>query len=184
MKIISGEYKGRILKGFDIKGTRPTMDRVKESLFAMVQDYIKDAVVLDLYSGTGNLGIEAISNGAKKAYLVDNNVIAINTINENIKNLKVRDTYVIKGNAQSILNDLLIKGIIFDIVFLDPPYHTNELEKTLSFLNDNPSMLSDNGVIVCETEIDIDYSKYDKFYIYKNRAYGSKKIFILKKYKW
>ena len=183
MKIISGEYKGRILKGFDIKGTRPTMDRVKESLFAMVQDYIKDAVVLDLYSGTGNLGIEAISNGAKKAYLVDNNVIAINTINENIKNLKVRDTYVIKGNAQSILNDLLIKGIIFDIVFLDPPYHTNELEKTLSFLNDNPSMLSDNGVIVCETEIDIDYSKYDKFYIYKNRAYGSKKIFILKKYK-
>ena len=63
MKIISGKYKGRVLKGFDIVGTRPTMDRVKESLFAMIQDYVKDAIVLDLYSGTGNLAIEAISNG-------------------------------------------------------------------------------------------------------------------------
>ncbi len=70
MKIISGKYKGRILRGFDINGTRPTMDRVKESVFAMIQEYIKDSTVLDLYAGSGNLAIEAISNGAKKAYLV------------------------------------------------------------------------------------------------------------------
>ena len=60
MKIISGKYKGRILKGFDIFGTRPTMDRVKESIFFFFQDYVKDSIVLDLYSGTGNLAIEAI----------------------------------------------------------------------------------------------------------------------------
>ena len=63
MKIISGKYKGRILKGYTIDGTRPTMDRVKESVFAMIQEYVKDSLFLDLYSGTGNIGIEAISNG-------------------------------------------------------------------------------------------------------------------------
>ena len=73
MKIISGKYKGRVLEGFDIAGTRPTMDRVKESLFAMIQSYLEDATVLDLFAGSGNLGIEALSEGAKEIYLVDKN---------------------------------------------------------------------------------------------------------------
>ena len=65
MKIISGKYKGRNLLGHELDGTRPTMDRVKESLFAMIQDYLEDSVILDLFSGSGNLGIEALSNNAK-----------------------------------------------------------------------------------------------------------------------
>ena len=68
MKVISGTLKGRIIKGYNIEGTRPTMDRVKESLFASINSFIKDSTVLDLFAGTGNLGIEAISNGAKKCY--------------------------------------------------------------------------------------------------------------------
>lgn len=183
MKIISGKYKGRILKGFDINGTRPTMDRVKESLFGMIQEYIKDANVLDLYSGSGNLAIEAISNGAKKAYLVDNNVVAINTIKDNVKMLKIDNVTIIKGNAENILKDLISKDIVFDVIFLDPPYHTSELDKSLSVINDNVNILSSNGIIVCETEIDIDYSKYKKLYVFKERKYGSKMIYILKKYK-
>ena len=86
MRVISGLYKGRILDGFDIDGTRPTQDRVKESLFGSIQDYIEDSVVLDLFAGSGNLGIEALSNGAKECYFVDNNKIAINTINNNLNN--------------------------------------------------------------------------------------------------
>ena len=89
MRVISGFLKKREIKGYDIDGTRPTMDRVKESMFAMIQDYIKEKICLDLFAGSGNLGIEAISNGAKKCYFVDNNKIAINTINENIKNLGI-----------------------------------------------------------------------------------------------
>lgn len=181
MKIISGKYKGRILKGFDINGTRPTMDRVKESLFGMIQNYIKDAIVLDLYAGSGNLAIESISNGAKKAYLVDNNVIAINTIKDNIKMLNIDNAYLIKGNATNELNNLINKNIVFDVIFLDPPYHTNELDKSLTIINDNINSLSSDGIIVCETEIDIDYSKYNNLYIYKERKYGSKMIYILKK---
>ena len=121
MKIISGLYKGRTLKGYDMVGTRPTMDRVKESVFAMIQSYVKDAVVLDLYSGTGNLAIEAISNGAKEAYLVDNNKIAINTIKDNIKTLNVVNTNIIHGDAINTLKSFINEGKVFDVIFLDPP---------------------------------------------------------------
>ena len=181
MKIISGKYKGRVLKGFDIKGTRPTMDRVKESVFAMIQDYIRESTILDLYSGTGNLGIEAISNGASKAYLVDNNSVAINTIKDNINSLNIKEDIVINKNAKDALNDFLSNKTVFDIIFLDPPYHTDELNNYLSFINRNINILSSNGIIVCETEIEIDYLLYDNLYIFKERKYGIKKVTILKR---
>ena len=181
MKIISGKYKGRVLKGFDIIGTRPTMDRVKESVFAMIQDYIRESTILDLYSGTGNLGIEAISNGASKAYLVDNNSVAINTIKDNINSLNIKEAIVINKNAKDALNDFLLNKTIFDIIFLDPPYHTDELNNSLSFINRNFNVLSSNGIIVCETEIEMDYLLYDNLYIFKERKYGIKKVTILKR---
>ena len=180
MKIISGKYKGRVLDGYDIKGTRPTMDRVKESLFAMIQDYIKDSIILDLYSGTGNLAIEAISNGAKKAYLVDNNNISINIIKNNINKLNITNIEVIKGDALNELNSLVKNNIIFDIIFLDPPYNTNELEKILTYINDNIKILNDRGIIVCETTLDINYNIYKNLMIYKTRKYGDKIVTILK----
>lgn len=181
MKIISGKYKGRILKGFDIKGTRPTMDRVKESVFAMIQDYISASTILDLYSGTGNLAIEALSNGSKYAYLVDNNKVAIDTINKNINNLNIKNVNIIKGDATSILKDFIKKEIKFDIIFLDPPYNTNELDKVLNIINNNLNILHDNAIIVCETELKIDYTKYDNLSIYKTKKYGLKTVTILKK---
>ena len=180
MKIISGKYKGRVLKGFDIKGTRPTMDRVKESVFAMIQDYIKDSAVLDLYSGSGNLGIEALSNGASLAYLVDNNKIAINIINENIKTLNITNANIIKDDAINVLNNLIKGNIKLDIIFLDPPYETNELTRALSKINSNIDLLSNTGIIVCETTLNIDYSLYDNFEIYKERKYSDKQVIILK----
>ena len=80
MRIISGKYRGKKLKGFNIPGTRPTMDRVKESLYGMIQTYIPDSTVLDLFAGSGALGLEAISNGAKTTYLIDNSEEAIKII--------------------------------------------------------------------------------------------------------
>ena len=88
MRIISGKYKGKKLNGFNIEGTRPTMDRVKESLFGMIQTYIPDSIVLDLFAGSGALGLEAVSNGAKECYLIDNNVEAIKSIKENSQNFE------------------------------------------------------------------------------------------------
>ena len=72
MRVISGKYKGKNFEGFNINGTRPTMDRVKESLFGTIQNYLKDSIALDLFAGSGSLGIEALSNGAKTCYFVDN----------------------------------------------------------------------------------------------------------------
>ena len=104
MRVISGLYKGRNIEGFDIDGTRPTQDRVKESVFGSIQDYIDDSTVLDLFSGSGNLAIESLSNGASKAYLVDNSKDAINIINKNINDIKVENAYVIKDDYMNALN--------------------------------------------------------------------------------
>ena len=87
MKVISGIYKGRNLLGYNLDGTRPTMDRVKESLFASIQDNIQESIVLDLFSGSGSLAIEALSEGASFAYAVDKSHQAIKIINENIKTI-------------------------------------------------------------------------------------------------
>ena len=91
MKIISGKYKGRNIVGYDINGTRPTMDRVKESLFAMIQNYIDNSNCLDLFAGSGNLGLEALSNGASSCTFIDNNKIAIKTIKDNLARLDIKE---------------------------------------------------------------------------------------------
>ena len=91
MRVISGSLKGRKIKGYDIEGTRPTMDRVKMSLFGSIQDYIQDACVLDLFAGSGNLGIEALSNGSKYCYFVDNNKEILKVLKDNINTFNLND---------------------------------------------------------------------------------------------
>ena len=87
MRIISGKYKGKIIEGFDIQGTRPTQDRVKESMFAMIQNDILESTCLDLFAGSGSLGIEAISNGNQKTYFVDNNLECVSILKRNLKDI-------------------------------------------------------------------------------------------------
>lgn len=182
MKIISGKYKGRTLNGFDIEGTRPTMDRVKESVFAMIQDYIPNSVVLDLYAGTGNLAVEALSNGALSAYLVDNSKTAINTINKNINMLNIDNANVIRSDASLALKDFIKNKVKFDIIFLDPPYQTEEINTALKKINNN-DLLNDNAIVVCETQREIDYSKYNNLAVIKTRNYGPKTVTVLQKNK-
>lgn len=180
MKIISGKYKGRKLLGYDIEGTRPTMDRVKESLFATIQDYIKDSIVLDLFSGSGNLGIEALSNNAKYAYLVDNNKKAITTINKNIDNISINNIKVLNLDYKKALSYFKDNSISFDIIFLDPPYETNYIENSIELIT-NYNLLNNNGIIVCES-ISIDKIIYPSNYkVIKEKKYGDKYIVIISK---
>ena len=96
MRIISGFLKGRSVCGYDVKGTRPTMDRVKESVFASIQNKIPKSIVLDLFSGSGSLGIEAISNGADCCYFDNNNPKIVNILKENNRNFNIEDkSYII-----------------------------------------------------------------------------------------
>ena len=177
MKVISGIYKGRNLDGFSIEGTRPTMDRVKESLFAIIQNYIRGSIVLDLFSGSGNLGIEAISEGAKYAYLVDNNIRCIKIINTNISNLGIENIKVFNLDYKKALNSISEK---IDIIFLDPPYKTDYIGKSIELV-EKLNLLSDKGIIICESD-DLNKIVYSSYYTkVKEKKYGDKYIVLLKK---
>ena len=178
MKIIQGKYKGRVLKGFDIEGTRPTMDRVKESLFAMIQNKIPNSRCLDLFSGSGNLGIEALSMNASDVVFVDKNKISVKIINENLKNIN-EERRVLHSDYKDALN-ILSKTDKFDIIFLDPPYSTNYIDEAIKIILDK-DILDNNGLIVCETDDIKKINSYDCLEEVKNKKYGEKIVVILKK---
>ena len=173
MHIISGKYRGKKLKGFEVDGTRPTMDRVKESLFGMIQSYVGDSRILDLFAGSGALGLEAISNGAREAYLVDNNIEAIKVIRDNIKNMD-DDIKVIKSDYKKFLKETNEK---FDIIFLDPPYRKGLMGKALRVIEER-DLLKEGGLVVFEFEYDDFKTILDLF---KEKIYGFKKIKIFKR---
>ena len=173
MRIISGKYRGKKLKGFNIPGTRPTMDRVKESLFGIIQTYIPDSAVLDLFAGSGALGLEAISNGAKTTYLIDNSEEAIKIIKENSQNID-EDIKIIHIDYKKFLKTTEKK---FDIIFLDPPYKENQLDKALKIIEER-ELLNDKGIVVCEYEIG---NPKTNLKLIKEKSYGPKKIKIFEK---
>ena len=138
MKVISGSLKGRNIVGFDILGTRPTMDRVKESVFGMIQNHIKDGVVLDLFAGSGNYGIEAISNGASKVFFNDYNKKCIKVIKDNLERFNVLKQAVITNLDYLKALDLYkSEGLVFDLIFLDPPYKEHIIEDILTYVSKN-----------------------------------------------
>ena len=180
MKIISGIYKGRNIDGFTIDGTRPTMERVKESLFATIQDYLEESIVLDLFSGSGNLGIEALSNGASFSYLCDSNPKAIRVIKDNISMIGIEDCNYLCMDYKKCLEYFYKESITFDLIFLDPPYQTDFIEKSL-LLIDQYQLLNPNGMIICESD-NLDKVIYpDSFSCVKDKKYGDKYVVFLQK---
>ncbi len=149
MRIISGKYRGKKLKEFDITSTKPTLDRVKESMFNLIQFDIVDSVVCDLFSGTGALGIECISRGARFTYLVDTNPKAINLIKENLKSIDGQ-YQVVNDDFKSFLNKTNIK---FDIILLDPPFASDYGIRAIKYILNN-DRLNPNGIILFETSVD------------------------------
>lgn len=174
MRVISGKYKGKKLEGFGIDGTRPTMDRVKESLFGSIQNYVKDSVVLDLFAGSGSLGIESLSNGAASCYFCDNSKEAIKILNKNLKN--INNSYIIKKDYKDTLEELKNKNIKFDLIFLDPPYKLNLINDSINKILEY-NLLNKDGLIICEYEIeDIDCN----LNLIKEKKYGTTYIKIYK----
>lgn len=177
VRINSGKYKGRVIEGFSLEGTRPTMERVKESLFAMLQNKIDSSIVLDLFAGSGNLGIEALSEGASYAYFVDNNKKAIKTIENNLKKLNINNATIILDDYQKALKKIDKK---IDIVFLDPPYKTNYIETSINEIEKN-NILNIDGLIVCESDTIDKIIFPEKYQVVKEKKYGDKFIVIIKK---
>lgn len=180
MRIISGIARGTKLYTLDNSNTRPTLDRVKESLFSIIQDEIKDAIVLDLFSGSGALALEAISRGAKKAILCDNSPKATEIINKNIiKTHFEKETYVICKDYKKCLQNIKEK---IDVIFIDPPYEKNIAVEALKIIENN-NILSKDGLIVLETD-DLQREQEQiadlkKLYISDLRLYGRVKLIFL-----
>ena len=172
MRVISGIYKGRKLEGFDIDGTRPTMDRVKESLFGSIQNKIKNSVCLDLFAGSGSLGLEAISNGASKCYFIDKNKEIIKILNRNLKD--VENSVIINTDYKKYLKECTEK---FDIIFLDPPYKLNLINKCIELILKN-DLLNDDGIIIAEYETEKINCELN---LLKEKKFGSKNIKIYQK---
>jgi len=182
MRIISGEYGGRRLKAVSGKTTRPTTDKVKESLFHMIGPYFDGGQVLDLYAGSGALGIEAVSRGMEKAFLVDYDDSAIKTIRENVEITKEPGKFsILKKKDSQALDYFKQTEERFDLVLLDPPYAKQELEAVVDRLTANQS-LNDQAVIVCETDSDVSLDFKDpSLHFVKEKIYGSTKLSI---YEW
>ncbi len=179
MRVISGKLKGRSIKGFNILGTRPTMDRVKESLFAMIQNYLPNSICLDLFSGSGNLGIEAISNGANLVYFNDKNKECIKVIKDNINNFDINSNSIITNlDYKEALKYYKNNNIKFDLVFLDPPYKDHIISEILSFMIEN-ELLNNNSLVICEVNNKEEFIN-KRIILFKEKKYGDKKIIIYK----
>ncbi len=182
MRIISGSARGTKLITLPGESTRPTLDRVKEPLFSIIQNKILDANVLDLFSGSGALGLEALSRGAKAAVLCDNNIEAIKIIRQNIDKTKMQEKAIVfKESYIKCLEILKSKNMKFDLIFLDPPYRTNfavdALDRILTL-----DLISKDGIIIIETddeEKEVEKIRPIDININDIRKYGRVKLMFL-----
>ena len=148
MRVISGTARGRHLKELQGMDTRPTTDKVKESLFNIIQFEIEGRRVLDLFGGTGQLGIEALSRGADHCTFVDMRKEAAALIRENLRLTGLSErSRVVQGDALSFLSSC---GEKFDVILLDPPYHTELLEKSVERITEF-DILREHGIMICES---------------------------------
>lgn len=152
MRVITGSARGVRLKTPDGLDTRPTAERVKEAAFSMVQFEIEGRRVLDLFAGTGQLGIEALSRGAKSAVFVDQRKESAALVRENLKRARLTEyAQVVQGDGLSYLSRCAPRS--FDLILLDPPYATDLLKNTLKCISEI-DILSEGGIILCERPSD------------------------------
>lgn len=179
MRVIAGIAKGRPLKSVSGKCTRPTTDKVKEALFSMIQNYLTEGTVLDLFAGTGGLGIEALSRGLSKAIFVDQNKDSIRVVKENIKNCDFEDrseTYI--NDAKRALKVLAKREYKFDLIFLDPPYNLENYLDLITLIIDN-ELINDRGIIVIEHDVNyILKDNINHLSVMKQAKYGNTGITI------
>ncbi len=179
MRVIAGSRRSLPLKALEGDTTRPTTDKYKETLFNCIQMDVPDSRFLDLFSGSGAIGIEALSRGAASAVLVENNRDALNIIKQNIHFTKFEDEAVIvKSDAIAYLRGL--SKVDFDLIFIDPPYG-KELEKQAILVLDSKKFTNPDVKIIVEARLeeDMSYIEDTGFVIYKTKNYKTNKHVFL-----
>ncbi len=180
MRVISGEFRGRRLAMVPGTTTRPTADKVKESMFNMLGPYFDGGEAVDFYAGTGGLGIEAVSRGMDHAVLVDSAFAAIKTIKANVELTKAPERFTVKKMpVQRALDEFAAEGKQFDLIMMDPPYAKQHALAQLDQIRD-AHMLAPGGKIMIETGQDVDYPETIPGYtILREQTYGVAQVIIL-----
>lgn len=156
MRVISGSCKGRRLKSVPGKSTRPTTDKMKETIFNWIGPYFEGGACLDLYAGSGGVGLEALSRGMEKAIFVDRDKLSIQTIKTNVSLCGFEAACEVYFNdSERALKAIVKREIQFDFIFLDPPYKKQKLTAMLEYIEHN-SLLKESGYIVCEHDPGVD----------------------------
>jgi 16S rRNA (guanine966-N2)-methyltransferase len=181
MRVIAGSARRLLLKTPEGMDTRPTTDRIKETLFNMLMPYIPGAVFIDLFSGSGGIGIEALSRGAKRAYFVESNQKAYSCIVDNIEHTHLTDkAVVLKQDVFAALRGSVRERI--DVIFMDPPYNQEYEKRVLEILKESPYIDEDTLIVVeASKETDFGYVESLGFAIDKEKIYKTNKHVFIKK---
>lgn len=181
MRVIAGKARSLALKTPEGEDTRPTTDRIKETLFNILQPHLADCVFVDLFSGSGAIGIEALSRGAAKCYFIENGHSAYNSIVENVTFTKLlEESILLKQDAFFAIANSIKEKV--DIIYMDPPYNLACEKKVLEILSSNAN-IDDNTLIVVESSLETDFSYLTElgFSIAKEKKYKTNKhTFIYK----
>lgn len=183
MRVISGDKRGHKLKAPKGSDTRPTEDKIKESLFNIIRPFKYDSVVLDLFAGSGSIGIEFLSRGSKEAYLVDSSIYSIDVIKENLAHTRLKEkAKVLKIDARRAIEKFKEENIKFDYIYLDPPYKEHELLNNIINKISNYNLLENDGILIIEHEKELILENtIFNLTIFDNRNYGSKSISMYKR---
>lgn len=184
MRVIAGKYKGRKLNFESTEILRPTADAVKEALFTKLQFLFPIDVFVDLFAGTGSIGIEALSRGAKKVFFVEKNHSHVKIIESNLKTLGIdydknnpnssKQAIILTNDFSSVLENFDQK---IDIIFIDPPYKSDFYDKSLQILHEK-QLLCENGIVVLELEENKKFCEHG-FRIFSDKRYGRKHLIYL-----
>ncbi|MBR6479926.1 MAG: 16S rRNA (guanine(966)-N(2))-methyltransferase RsmD [Clostridia bacterium] len=174
MRVITGYARGMKLRTLDGLDVRPTTDQVKESIFSIIQFEVEGARVLDLFAGSGQLGIEALSRGAQSVVFVDKSRAAVSVVKENLEHTRLAEKAIVRN--EDSLGFLKLTKDVFDIAILDPPYGQGLITEALGYL---PDVMSENGIIICETAKEETLpDAVSRFSKHKEYRYGKIKITV------
>ncbi|MDR1782242.1 MAG: 16S rRNA (guanine(966)-N(2))-methyltransferase RsmD [Bacilli bacterium] len=180
MQISRGKFRGLKLNTLSGLNTRPTTQKVKEAIFNMIAFDVADSIVLDMFSGSGALGIECLSMDAKEVFFNDKSKEALKVINSNLNKLKINNYQTFNLEYNKLINLLNLNNNSFDLIILDPPYHLKIIDELIKLIIDN-NLLNKNGIIVAELSFEENINdSYDMIYLIKDKKYGKTRIAIYK----
>lgn len=179
MRVVAGKYKGFILQSPKSNTSRPTDNKVKEAIFDMLYPFKNNFSALDLFSGTGQMGIEFLSRGAREVTFNERNSSTFSILNKNIDKVKASNVNVDRLDFKKALKKYKDCGIGFDYIFLDPPYEGNLVEQSIRLLLEY-ELLADEGIVITESDKELDFSDIGELTLIKTKSYGRKQVNIYK----